>query len=893
MSERKPRKVQDKGVQTMPLTDLAESEEQAALDIVPGAGQATSIETTPPEPSCSKEVMDEEEKDRLKRASRNRSEKRRRDQFNVLIQELCSMLQGQGQPVKMDKATILQKTIDFLHKQKEKESQAQAASARGAWKPSILSNEEFTQLMFEALDEFLIALTTEGIIIYVSNNVTSLLGHIPSELVHKNILTLLPEQEHSEVFKVLSPLTILPAPVSADFLNGKQIEFSCHLARGRVNPNDPVIYESVKFFVSFKYLSHLPIPSCSDFEAVVAKAFKSPKDDPLCLIATVRLNLPQLLKEICPVDEPGEEFTSRHSLEWKFLFLDHRAPPIIGYLPFEVLGTSGYDYYHTDDLEPLTRCHEQLMQCGKGKSCYYRFLTKGQQWIWLQTQYYITYHQWNSKPEFIVCTHTVVSHSQIQSERRKELGLEVPSVAETVTVPFRSSDSSMDVSECGRSPDVRRKTPSGSSHGLCKPSLTGLSSSASKLPLPPKKPSKTFMRWGLPVEQPAKKYDKIFLKEAASSSSSSISSISSSSSSSSNSSIISSNSSSSSKIYTQGQMVPQTFADHLAAHQVASMRIPMASTLLEDVPNFPSFERRRGVQQLKEELGGKTGALQADIETQKQELHTIKESLQTVQDPDFQMRQQGPPGSLPAKPTSGLHPLKSRSLSLELPPPESLSFRFLKPLKPKKVHQRRTRVLKTVTKSQPSILEPKTFRNATVPSVQFLQEPRITSSQLQQQQEQRQQSVVNENEIPEIRLPENATISMPLYRDPMLFSETYSITVSTEVPVDIIQQPIERRRDITLGFLQDDQLLPPPSAFTPTMFMPSTDLAILDTQPLPVRQWQPPQVSRNEVCLQIRTPEAVQENQASGLFQAPQILQPSSVGCFLQSQQPNDEKNSN
>lgn len=51
------------------------------------------------------------------------------------------------------------------------------------------------------------------------------------------------------------------------------------------------------------------------------------------------------------------------------------------------------------------------MQYGKGKSCYYRFLTKGQQWIWLQTHYYITYHQWNSRPEFIVCTHTVVRYT--------------------------------------------------------------------------------------------------------------------------------------------------------------------------------------------------------------------------------------------------------------------------------------------------------------------------------------------------------------------------------------------------------------------------------------------------------------------------------------------------
>lgn len=30
------------------------------------------------------------------------------------------------------------------------------------------------------------------------------------------------------------------------------------------------------------------------------------------------------IQEMCIVDEPLEEFTSRHSLEWKFLFLDHR-----------------------------------------------------------------------------------------------------------------------------------------------------------------------------------------------------------------------------------------------------------------------------------------------------------------------------------------------------------------------------------------------------------------------------------------------------------------------------------------------------------------------------------------------------------------------------------------
>lgn len=59
------------------------------------------------------------------------------------------------------------------------------------------------------------------------------------------------------------------------------------------------------------------------------------------------------------------------------------------------------------------------MQKGEGTSCYYRFLTKGNLWIWLQTRFYITYHQWNSKPEFVVCTHRVVNYTDVMKRMRK------------------------------------------------------------------------------------------------------------------------------------------------------------------------------------------------------------------------------------------------------------------------------------------------------------------------------------------------------------------------------------------------------------------------------------------------------------------------------------------
>ncbi|KAM6093594.1 neuronal PAS domain-containing protein 2 isoform 3-T3 [Chlamydotis macqueenii] len=436
-----------------------------------------------PRKNCLDNLMDEDEKDRAKRASRNKSEKKRRDQFNVLIKELSSMLPGNTR--KMDKTTVLEKVIGFLQKHNEVSAQTEISEIQQDWKPSFLSNEEFTQLMLEALDGFIIAVTTGGSIIYVSDSITPLLGHLPCDVLDQNLLNFLPEQEHSEIYKMLSSCMLMTDSASSDYLKtDNELEFYCHLLRGSLNPKEFPTYEYIKFVGNFRSYSNVPNSTCNGFDEAVPRAYRTSPGKQVCFVATVRLATPQFLKEMCIVEEPLEEFTSRHSLEWKFLFLDHRAPPIIGYLPFEVLGTSGYDYYHIDDLELLARCHEHLMQFGKGKSCCYRFLTKGQQWIWLQTHYYITYHQWNSKPEFIVCTHMVVSYADVRVERRQEMGLEEVS-SEVVSSALKDSGTSLDPEQHFNALDIgasilsTSRTPSVSSRSSPKSSHTPKSDPAS------------------------------------------------------------------------------------------------------------------------------------------------------------------------------------------------------------------------------------------------------------------------------------------------------------------------------------------------------------------------------------------------------------------------------
>ncbi|XP_059045662.1 circadian locomoter output cycles protein kaput [Achroia grisella] len=372
--------------------------------------------------------MDEDnagdDKDDSKRRTRNLSEKKRRDQFNMLVNELSTMVSTNNK--KMDKSTVLKATISFLRNHNEITVRSRAHDVHEDWKPTFLSNEEFTYLILEALEGFVMVFSANGRIYYVSESISSLLGHNPAMLVNQSIFDLAFEHDRPSLYSLLQNPGVSTVDSVQSTSKENEIRFQCHLRRGSLDFRDETTYELVQFIGHFR----------TNMEQVDSddnmSAYHQDHESRLLFMCTGRLYTPQLIRDVSLVDSNHSEFTSRHSLEWKFLFLDHRAPPIIGYLPFEVLGTSGYDYYHFDDLEKVVTCHEALMQKGELTSCYYRFLTKGQQWIWLQTRFYITYHQWNSKPEFVVCTHRVISYSDIVKNAKQD-GVEADALCEVDT----------------------------------------------------------------------------------------------------------------------------------------------------------------------------------------------------------------------------------------------------------------------------------------------------------------------------------------------------------------------------------------------------------------------------------------------------------------------------
>uniref|UniRef100_A0A0K2U0C5 Clock [Apis mellifera] n=1 Tax=Lepeophtheirus salmonis TaxID=72036 RepID=A0A0K2U0C5_LEPSM len=337
---------------------------------------------------------------------------------------------------KMDKTTVLKSTILFIKKHQPKQlieqlQQNQEISECGyvndpplpplenlganisslESKPTFLSHNEFTQIMLESVHGFILVFGTNGKIIYVSESISSLLGYSPIQITERSVYELI----GNDGDKIILYNTLVNSSL------GKHLELFLHFKRA--DGRDLELAHLVGYFRPWTRYSTV-------------------------FVSAVRLqgsNRPKENKKLTPhmlLSANELEFTSRYSLEWKFLYIDDRAPPIIGYLPFEVLGTSGYDYYHIEDLERVCTYHATLMQTGEVPSCLHRFLTKGQEWIWLQTRYYVTYNHWNAKPEFVVATHKVVRHVDDTKKVKKEGGEDWDNTIENTLAFIKSYSSS-------------------------------------------------------------------------------------------------------------------------------------------------------------------------------------------------------------------------------------------------------------------------------------------------------------------------------------------------------------------------------------------------------------------------------------------------------------------
>ncbi|CAF4484557.1 unnamed protein product [Rotaria socialis] len=76
-----------------------------------------------------------------------------------------------------------------------------------------------------------------------------------------------------------------------------------------------------------------------------------------------------------------------------------KSREFLGYNSYELIGHVHSDFVHPDDLPIIVRAQQIWKEVGNGKRDPYRFLTKGQQWVFLETHAQVQINSWTRKPE--------------------------------------------------------------------------------------------------------------------------------------------------------------------------------------------------------------------------------------------------------------------------------------------------------------------------------------------------------------------------------------------------------------------------------------------------------------------------------------------------------------
>ncbi|CAF1061004.1 unnamed protein product [Adineta ricciae] len=336
-----------------------------------------------------------------KRKFRNENEKRRRDLFSQLIANLENILNiekdvsSNDQTNKLDKASILRETAIYLRKHQndltheinlsktncESTNEENEEILDISWRPptNLVTNEEWIQTTIESMNCFFLVAKSDphnGQIVYVSRNISSLLDYSQNELLNRSLFELILPRDHDHLRDYL--------------LKDHKVLEKCHLSWRRATIDE---YEQCTIIGAFRQIKR-----------------KDEENDEKYLMSIVQVKT--LDRSLTITNHHSiNEFSIRLNLQGRFIHIDINTRQYLGYSSYELIGHTFFDFVHPDDLPIIFRAQQIWKENGSGKSEPYRFLSKGQQWIFIQTNCQVQINSWTGKPESYLCISNPLQNS--------------------------------------------------------------------------------------------------------------------------------------------------------------------------------------------------------------------------------------------------------------------------------------------------------------------------------------------------------------------------------------------------------------------------------------------------------------------------------------------------
>ncbi|XP_015172426.1 PREDICTED: uncharacterized protein LOC107064328 isoform X2 [Polistes dominula] len=374
------------------------------------------------------------------RASRNMAEKQRRDNLNTNISTMASLVPIiVGCPRRLDKISILRLATSYLR--------MDYTLGRGSanFLPKQFKDIDVEQYILDNLigkAGFFLVVTSAGKIVYVSQQVERHLGHAQKELTGQSLYHYIYSEDHEELRKNLTPDEMQPITntITSDGdsnSNSSEISSTSSSTSQKNNsdrnnvPDRNTFRKQRRMFMLRMSQRTTTRREHTQYECLnvtgvlkLADACENPQNrnarhrgtstsNDIIFVGVAWFLAKRPLTELSITDANKEEYVTRHLVDGRIIYCDHRISIVAGYMSEEVSGMSAFKYMHKDDVRwtiiGLRQMYDRAEPCGS--SCY-RLLSKTGQFIYLRTHGYLEYDKNTQSFESFVCINTLVSEEE-------------------------------------------------------------------------------------------------------------------------------------------------------------------------------------------------------------------------------------------------------------------------------------------------------------------------------------------------------------------------------------------------------------------------------------------------------------------------------------------------
>ncbi|NWW81051.1 AHR protein, partial [Climacteris rufus] len=372
--------------------------------------------------------------------------KRHRDRLNQELNKLTGLLPfPEDVRTRLDKLSILRLAVGYLKVKSylmapKVDNCVDQARAPGGnrWTEQQVDRELFPEgeLLLQALNGFVIAVTGDGYIFYISPTVQDYLGFHQSDLIYQSVYELIHADDRATFRHQLTRTAAPGSPQHSDFifpLVFPAFATEQPLLAGHSATSSPQhLHADQQSFVerSFTCRFRCLLDNSSGFLALnfrgrlkflLGQQKPSTEKSPVALFAIATLLQPLSVLEL---RTKTLIFQTKHKLDFTPMACDSRGKVVLGYTEMELCRRgSGYQFVHAADMMHCAEHHVRMMKTGESGLTVFRLLTKRGGWLWVQANARLVYK--GDRPDCIIARQRALSNEEGEEHLRKR-NLQLP-----------------------------------------------------------------------------------------------------------------------------------------------------------------------------------------------------------------------------------------------------------------------------------------------------------------------------------------------------------------------------------------------------------------------------------------------------------------------------------